>query len=176
MCFVVDEDPPDWSVSLTQSQDGRRTDRRQTGERQERTERTRQNIRREDTRGHRPRQSTWKRRDDRGDMTGQWWWWWDNRRTTEDNRERGQDREVKREDRDGDMTRTKQEETDINSTWWGQQQTGDTKQEMTQWKTQDSSGTTWRQTRNKWTTWDKSTRRLWGRDDEDDNTRWTRTF
>lgn len=34
----------------------------------------------------------------------------------EDNRERGQDREVKREDRDGDMTRTKQEETDINST------------------------------------------------------------
>lgn len=28
----------------------------------------------------------------------------------EDNREQGQDREVKREDRDGDMTRTKQED------------------------------------------------------------------
>lgn len=104
MCFVVDEDPPDWSVSLTQSQDGRRTDRRETGERQERT---RQNITggktREDTdhdRGHERDEmieETW-RDNDGGDGT------------TEDNRERGQDREVKREDRDGDMTRTKQED------------------------------------------------------------------
>lgn len=167
MCFVVDEDPPDWSVSLTQSQDGRRTDRRETGDRQERT---RQNI----TGGKTREDTDHDRAHERDEMIEETWW--DNDGgdgTTEDNRE---DREVKREDRDGDMTRTKQEETDINSTWWGQQQTGDTKQEMTQWKTQDSSGTTWRQTRNKWTTWDKSTRWLWGRDDEDDNTRWTRTF
>lgn len=171
MCFVVDEDPPDWSVSLTQSQDGRRTDRRETGDRQERT---RQNITggktREDTdhdRGH--------ERDEMIEET-----WWDN--DGGDGTTGGQQRTTE----NGDKTERWNERTEtetwrgrnkkINSTWWGQQQTGDTKQEMTQWKTQDSSGTTWRQTRNKWTTWDKSTRRLWGRDDEDDNTRWTRTF
>lgn len=98
------------SVSHSHRTAGGRTEERQKTNRRETGEDETKHNRREDTRGHRPRQRTWKRRDDRGDMMRQWWWWWDNRRTTEDNRGRGQDREVKREDRDGDMTRTKQED------------------------------------------------------------------
>ena len=48
MCFVVDEDPPDSSVCLTQSQDGKRTDRRDETVMD----------RREDTRGQRQQQRT----------------------------------------------------------------------------------------------------------------------
>lgn len=81
------------------TEDRQKRDRRQTGE-----DETKHN-RREDTRGHRPRQRTWKRRDDRGDMTGQWWWWWDNRgQQRTGTRQRGETRGQRRR-HDEDETR-----------------------------------------------------------------------